>query len=312
MMIHQRNEPTFCKSLIESNDRPFLQRTVQHGVASGQISRDLADQIQDQAVQISHKLITMQATDFGAVGMQKEIERGVRSLSVGLEYAANQDLHKATRLLIKNPLVKFFQIGNTLIGQLQDLAMKTVKSCRLTPPAEAMETEPICVYNAYESKFLEVLAAGEMTIGRADAALTALSPHPWVISCLADIEIANHQIDNLNLRFDYLRALPQSQIFSIKQELDAKIDPAKQITSALIANLILFQVVDFDNTALEELCVMEQNTEASLLEEDEDIADEIRAQLSEWIKTLFDNQSEAVRDYIRQYWQFCWKQICLE
>jgi len=312
MMIHQRNEPTFCKSLIESNDRPFLQRTVQHGVASGQISRDLADQIQDQAVQISHKLITMQATDFGAVGMQKEIERGVRSLSVGLEYAANQDLHKATRLLIKNPLVKFFQIGNTLIGQLQDLAMKTVKSCWLTPPAEAMETEPICVYNAYESEFLEVLAAGEMTIGRADAALTALSPHPWVISCLADIEIANHQIDNLNLRFDYLRALPQSQIFSIKQELDAKIDPAKQITSALIANLILFQVVDFDNTALEELCVMEQNTEASLLEEDEDIADEIRAQLSEWIKTLFDNQSEAVRDYIRQYWQFCWKQICLE
>lgn len=312
MMIHQRNEPTFCKSLIESNDRPFLQRTIQHGVASGQISRDLADQIQDQAVQISHKLITMQATDFGAVGMQKEIEHGVRSLSVGLEYAANQDLHKATRLLIKNPLVKFFQIGNTLISQLRDLATKTVKSCRLTSPAKEVETEPICVYNTYESEFLEVLATGRMTIERADSALTTVSPRPWIISCLVDIEIANQQIDNLNLRFAYLRALPQSQIFSIEQELDTKVDPARQITSALISNLILFQAVDFDNTALDALRTIEQNTEASLLEEGEDISDEIRAQLSEWIETLFANQSEAVRDYIRRYWQFCWKQICLE
>ena len=107
-------------------------------------------------------------------------------------------------------------------------------------------------------------------------------------------------------------ALPQSQIFSIEQELDTKVDPARQITSALISNLILFQAVDFDNTALEALRTIEQNTEASLLEEGEDISDEIRAQLSEWIETLFANQSEAVRDYIRRYWQFCWKQICLE
>ena len=77
--------------------------------------------------------------------------------------AANQDIDKAPGLMSKNPLVKFFQIGNTLITQLKQRATKTIESCRICPPTlgeipkTIIELKPILCYNAYESDFLESL-----------------------------------------------------------------------------------------------------------------------------------------------------------
>ncbi len=86
MLSQNQNKLELLQSL-ESNtgDSLFLHRVIRNGVLSGQISRSLADQIQDQVIQISHKLIKMRTTDFGARSLQQAVEQGIRFLSLGLD-----------------------------------------------------------------------------------------------------------------------------------------------------------------------------------------------------------------------------------
>jgi len=309
MLSQNQNKLELLQSL-ESNtgDSLFLHRVIRNGVLSGQISRSLADQIQDQVIQISHKLIKMRTTDFGARSLQQAVEQGIRFLSLGLDYAANQDIDKAPGLMSKNPLVKFFQIGNTLITQLKQRATKTIESCRLCPPTleeipkTIIDLKPILCYNAYETDFLENLEEEQITIQKAEVALCGLQISPRPISHLLDLNVANQQIDNLFHRLVYFRSLPKLQLFSSHRISDGELDEPKRITSALIINLLLFEVVDFDNKASEKY----QKTHCSLsLPEKRSIEAETGTELSKWVDHLFSDLPAPTQDYIKQYWQHC-------
>ena len=309
MLSQNQNKLELLQSL-ESNtgDSLFLHRVIRNGVLSGQISRSLADQIQDQVIQISHKLIKMRTTDFGARSLQQAVEQGIRFLSLGLDYAANQDIDKAPGLMSKNPLVKFFQIGNTLITQLKQRATKTIESCRICPPTlgeipkTIIDLKPILCYNAYENDFLESLEEEQITIQKAEVALHGLQSSHRPISHLLDLNIANQQIDNFFHRLVYFRSLPKMQLFSSHRISDGELDEPKRITSTLITNLVLFGVVDFDNRALEKY----QKIHSSLPSpEKRSIEVETGIKLSKWVDQLFSDLSSSTQGYIKQYWQYC-------
>ncbi len=313
MLNQNLNSLEHFKPLDSTNDLLFLHRAVQHGTFSGQISRSLADQIQDQAVQISHKLITMRTTDFGTESLKKAVEQGIRFLSLGLAYATTEDLNKATDLIIKNPLVKFFQIGNTLITQLKKRATQTIESCQLHPPildkipAPITQLKPIFGYNAYEEDFLEGLKNEQITIRKAEIALVKPTISPRPICHLTDLNIANQQIDYLLWRLIYLQSLPKLELFCNHRIVDGELDELKKITLSLITNLLLFGVVDFDDNAWEEY--RETKTSPSSAWGKLTSKAETETQLSEWVNRLFSDLSNPVRDYINQYWQHCWQSL---
>ena len=313
MLNQNLNSLEHFKPLNSTKDLLFLHRAVRHGTFSGQISRSLADQIQDQAVQISHKLITMRTTDFGTESLKKAVEQGIRFLSLGLAYATTEDLNKATDLIIKNPLVKFFQIGNTLITQLKKRATQTIESCLLRPPtldkipATITQLKPIFGYNAYEGDFLEGLKNEQITIRKAEIALVKPTTSSQPICHLTDLNIANQQIDYLLWRLIYLQSLPKLELFCNHRRVDGELDELKKITLALITNLLLFGVVDFDDNSWKEY--RETKTSPASAWGKLTNKAETETQLSEWVHRLFSDLSHPVRDYINQYWQHCWHSL---
>ena len=108
-----------------------------------------------------------------------------------------------------------------------------------------VEQEKIPAYNEWERDFLELIIQRKLAIDAAQISLYQLSPNPQSLTSLAGINSANQQLDYINYRLGYLQALPQEEIFAIDYPPDADGDTARQITIALMVNLVLYREVDF-------------------------------------------------------------------
>ena len=101
--------------IIGYENRLFLAKVISHGVDTDEISLERVEEMKQEVAEISHKLVAIKADDFSSnFEIKHHVRTGIEMINLGLEHGSQRDITKATRLLNKNHLVKFFQIGNSL------------------------------------------------------------------------------------------------------------------------------------------------------------------------------------------------------
>ena len=292
-------------ALTHYDSRLFLAQTLVHGQNTGQISPIHLDKIHHDIASLAQKLIAIKVEDLSSRSeIRGQIQEAFTLTSLGLEYGCEGSLDKSVRLLNSNRLVKFFQIGNTLVDKLVERARNTLEKAILISPAiQTVEQEKIPVYNEWESDFLASISERKLTIDTPQISLNQLSANPRSLISLADINSANQQLDYINLRFSYLQALPQEKIFAVDYPPDADGDTARQITIALMVNLVLYRDVDFhlDEEDLDNFWDIAYDIEGCTIKKtSQDL-------LLNWIQSYMDvaGQPEEVKTYAVEYWRYC-------
>ena len=292
-------------ALTHYDSRLFLAQTLAHGQNTGQISPAHLDKIHHDIASLAQKLIAIKVEDLSSRSeIRGQIQEAFTLTSLGLEYGCEGALDKSVRLLNNNRLVKFFQIGNTLVDKLVERSKSTLEKAVLIAPAmQAVDQEKIPTYNEWESDFLESILDRKLAIDAAQISLNQLSANPRSLMSLTDINIANQQIDYINLRFNYLQALPQEKFFAVDYPPDAESDTTRQVTIALMVNLVLYREVDFrlDEEDLDNFCNIAYDIEDCTVKK---VSQDL---LLEWIRSYMDvvGQSEEVKRYAVEYWKYC-------
>lgn len=292
-------------ALTHYDSRLFLVQTLEHGQETGRISPAHQDKIHHDIASLAQKLIAIKVEDFSSrTEIREQIREAFTLTSLGLEYGCEGVLDKAIRLLNSNRLIKFFQIGNTLVDKLVERSQNTLEKAVLTSPAmHTVEPESIPAYNEWERDFLELVVERKLAIDAAQLSLYQLSANPRSLMSLADINIVNQQIDYIDHRFSYLQALPQEEIFSVDYPPDTESDTARQITTALMVNLALYREVDFhlDEEDLDNFFNIAYDMEGCTVKEASE------ALLLGWIQQYMDvaGQPEKVKRYAVEYWKYC-------
>lgn len=292
-------------ALTHYDGRLFLAQTLAHGQKTGQISPTHLDKIHHDIASLAQKLIAIKVEDLSSRSeVRGQIQKAFTLTSLGLEYGCEGPLDKSVRLLNSNRLVKFFQIGNTLVDKLVERARNTLeKTVLISPAIQTIEQEKIPAYNEWESDFLESIIERKLTIDAAQISLNQLSANPRSLMSLADINIANQQLDYINLRFNYLQALPREKILATDYPPDAEGDIARQITIALMVNLILYREVDFhlDEEDLDNFRNIAYDIEGCTVKK---VSQDL---LFNWIRSYMEvvGQPEEVKKYAVEYWRYC-------
>jgi len=105
-------------NITECESQLFLAKVISHGVDTDEISLERVEEMKQEVAEISHKLVTIKADDFSSnFEIKYHVRTGIEMINLGLEHGSQKDIARATKLLNKNHLIKFFQIGNTLTKQ---------------------------------------------------------------------------------------------------------------------------------------------------------------------------------------------------
>ena len=292
--------------------RLFLAQALAHGDTFGGIPRERADTLYQNIAAIAHKLITMKTTDLSdQSGLRTQIQTAFTLTSLGLEYGSKGNLDKAVRLLCKNRVVKFFQIGNTLAEKLLDRARQLLQHGVILPPDrdEAgvlgttytdLETEGIQIYTQAEQEFLKALLTYRTTI-RSPQITIRDTDVPRVLIHLAEVNMIDQQLACIENRCHYVKALPLDNLFALDPPLSILPNPIEHLTLGLIVNLVLYRQVDFQ---------LDGDTRQDFYElvyVDGEIRQSLRQQLLDWIAQYLEqaHQSEPVKTYAVSYWDDC-------
>ena len=308
-------------ALASYDPRIFFIRVVSHGIDTHELSDADVDSINEQIAAISHILVRRKVRDFSS---QHEIINTLANAfclcSIGLEYSSMGDLLKATQLLLKNKIVKFFRIGNTLVNKLHRKATAVKQKSILFLPKRDFFSAPdeLELYSSLEKQFIEALLdENRIMIDHADMEIEVTVP-AQPIDSLADITIAEKMLDNLALRTEYIHYLFTDGI-DAEAMLDAEYNPIRKITQALIVNLALNQqVVEVSATSLhvesEDLVNFQKVCCDSATGK---INNAIRDFLLKWVETYFENRmlefgehDESVKRYAIEYWKYCIEKLC--
>ena len=292
--------------------RLFLAQALAHGDTFGGIPRERADTLYQNIAAIAHKLITMKTTDLSdQSGLRTQIQTAFTLTSLGLEYGSKGNLDKAVRLLCKNRVVKFFQIGNTLTEKLLDRARQLLQHGVILPPdrdeadglgitATDLETEGIQIYTQSEQEFLKALLTYRTTV-RSPQITIRDTDIPRALIHLAEVNMIDQQLACIENRCHYVKALPLDNLFALDPPLSIFPNPIEHLTLGLIVNLVLYRQVDFeldDDTRLDfyELAYV-----------DGEIRQSLRQQLLDWIAQYLEqtHQPEPVKTYAVSYWDDC-------
>lgn len=283
----------------------FLARTLLHGDALGRIDTEKSETLSEDIAALTHKLITMKVSDLSnEADLRTQIQTCFALTSLGLEYGSKGNLDKAVRVLLANPIVKFFQIGNTLTDNLLNRASYILEHAIIQPPETLshLDIDRIRIYNHAEAKFLDAISSHNTTITTAQVTVKENHP-PRPFTNLSDMEIIRQQLDYIEARGAYVQALPLENIFTVDPPFSIAIDPIQTLTISLMANLTLYYQPDLQ-------------LEAGTLADFRDIiydenSDEIRSpprqRLLDWIENYLeqDNQPDDVRKYTAAYWDAC-------
>ncbi|MCZ6680130.1 MAG: DUF6178 family protein [Candidatus Poribacteria bacterium] len=302
-------------ALAQYDNRLFFAQTLERGQEIGRISAEQVGEIHHDIAVLAHKLITIKVEDFSSQAeIRGQIQEAFALTSLGLEYGSQGGLDKSVRLLDKNRLIKLFQIGNTLVDKLAKRAQDTLRKSILISPETPMmritEREEIPTYNEREREFLDSASERKLVVDAPQVALDRLSSTPRMLASLADITIANRQLDYLNHRLNYLQALPQEKIFDAAYPPTTDSDTPRQITTALMVNLVLYREIDF-HLAPEDL---NNFRDIAYDAEHRAVGKTARALLIGWIGHYLDlaEQPKAVKIYTIEYWRYCLKQLEME
>ena len=292
--------------------RLFLARALAHGDTLGRIPHEQADVLYQSIAAIAHKLITMKTADLSdASALRTHIQTAFTLTSLGLEYGSKGDLDKAAQLLGKTRIVKFFQIGNTLMEKLLDRARYLLEHAVILPPSRDeerslgttytdLETEGIQIYTQAELEFLKALLIYRTSIRTLQVTIRDTdTPRPLLH--FAEVEMIDRQLACIENRCDYVKALPLDNLFALDPPLSIFPNPIEHLTIGLITNLVLYRQVDFqlDEDARQDfhqLAYVEGEVRASF-----------RQQLLDWIAKYLEQtqQPEPVKTYAVAYWDEC-------
>lgn len=292
--------------------RLFLAQALAHGDTLGGISREQADTLYQNIAAIAHKLITMKTSDLSdESALRTQIQIAFTLTSLGLEYGSKGDLDKAVRLLCKTRVVKFFQIGNTLTEKLLERVRHLLEHGVILPPTRDeeralgstytdMETESIQIYTQTELEFLKALLTYRTTIRTLQVTIRdADAPRAFIH--LAEVDMIDRQLANIENRCHYVQALPLENLFTLDPPLSIFPNPIEHLTLGLIVNLVLYRQIDFqlDEDARQDF--------HELAYVDGEIRESFRQQLLDWISQYLEqtHQPDAAKTYTVAYWNDC-------
>lgn len=283
----------------------FLARTLVHGDSLGKIDTEQSEILSEDIAALAHKMITMKVDDLSNQSeLRKQIETSYTLTSLGLEYGSKGNLDKAVNVLLANPIVKFFQIGNTLTDELLTKASEILANAFVHPPEhlEYLDLDSIRIYNHAEAEFLNALVSFTTTISNAQVVIT--NNHlPQSFNTLSNLEIIRQQLEYIEARWKYVQALPLDEIFTVDPPLSIEIDPIQKLSLNLMANLTLYFQPDFqiEPDTLDDF--------KDILYDDEvgEIRSTPRQRLLDWIENYLieDNRTEEVIKYAVLYWNAC-------
>lgn len=292
-------------ALVHYDSRLFLAQALEHGQKTGRISAAYLDKIHQDIASLAHKLIAIKVEDLSSgAEIRGQVQEAFALTSLGLEYGCEGILDTSVRLLKGNRVIKFFQIGNTLVDKLVERSQSTLeKAVLISPTLHTLEPERISAYNEWERDFLELIIDRKLAIDAAQISLYQLSTTPRSLVSFADINIANQQLDYIDYRLSYLQALPQENIFAVDYPPDIDCDTPRQITIALMVNLALYREVDFhlDEEDLDNFRNIAYDIEGCTLKKaSQDL-------LLNWIQGYMEvtGQPEEVKKYAVEYWKYC-------
>lgn len=287
----------------------FLARTMLHGDALGRIDSEKSESLSEDIAALAHKLITMKVADLSNESdLRAQIQIAFALTSLGLEYGSKGNLDKAVNVLLANPIVKFFQIGNTLSDKLLTKASHILENAIIEPDESLshLDIDSIRIYNHAEAKFLDALAANNTTITTAQVTIKNDHP-PRTFTNLSDMEIIRQQLDYIEARYSYVQALPLEDIFTIDPPLSIAVDPIQTLTLSLMANLTVYFQPDLQLEA----DTLSDFRDIIYDESIGEIREAPRQRLLNWIENYLeqDNQPEDVKKYTVAYWDACLQEM---
>ncbi len=287
----------------------FLARTILHGDSLGRIDSEKSETLSEDIAALAHKLITMKVADLSnEAELRAQIQTAFALTSLGLEYGSKGNLDKAVSVLLANPIVKFFQIGNTLTDKLLKKTSHILEHAIIEPDESLshLDIDSIRIYNHAEAEFLDALASYNTTISTAQVTIKNNHP-PRTFTNLSDMEIIRQQLDYIEARWTYVQALPLEDIFTIDPPLSIAVDPIQMLTLSLMANLTVYFQPDLQ---------LEANTLSDFRdiiydEGSGEIRESPRQRLLDWIANYLEqgNQPEEVKRYTVAYWDACLQEM---
>ena len=234
-------------ALAHYDSRLFLAQALEHGQKTGRFSPTYLDNIRQDIAALAQKLVAIKVENLSSdTEIREQVQEAFTLTSLGLEYGCKGVLDKSVGLLNGNRLIKFFQIGNTLVDKLVERSQNTLeKAVLISPTVHTVEQEPIPTYNEWEREFLELIIERKLAIDAPQISLYELSAPPRPLRSLTDVNIVDQQLEYIDHRLNYLRALPQEDIFTVDYPPDTDCDTPRQITIALMVNLALYREIDF-------------------------------------------------------------------
>ena len=305
--------------LIEYDPRLFLFRVLSELGQQDHIPIERIDELNRQIVAIMNKRSVMEPVDISKLSELRTVARDVvLRLNLGLEHGSKLDLLRAIHLLVRNDMIRFYQIGNTLMIKLKRDAKAIRQRARLTiaesgmvqigPHPEAVMEMPLL--SQAEEDFLSALIEENLIIGEVAVAFESTSEQKQPIEQLSQVEIADGMLKNLGFRLDYLQTLPlyliiKEKDFRYVENMEWSEDIAGKITCSMMVNLAInsgrhFCVTHDNIHKFSEDCI----TAVGIAEA---VEEKLLAWLIEYLETR--QATEAVIDYAYDYWMYWLDQL---
>ena len=308
-----------ANSLIEYDPRLFLFRALSELGGLENVPIERIDELNRQIVAIMNKRSVMEPVDISKLSELRTVARDViLRLNLGLEHGSKLDLIRARHLLIHNDMIRFYQIGNTLMTKLKHDAEALRQRARLTIAESGMAQvggHPEAVVempllSQIEEDFLSALIDENLIIGEVAAVIKSTNEQEQPIEQLNQVEIADGMLKNLASRLDYLQTLP---LYLITKEKNFRYiggaewseNLAGKITCGMMVNLAIeggkhFSVTLDNVRSFRKECIRADGISEAAEEK-------LLAWLIEYLET--HQATEAVIDYAYDYWMYWLDQL---
>ena len=306
-------------SLIEYDPRLFLFRALSELGELENVPIERIDELNRQIVAIMNKRSVMEPVDISKLSELRTVARDVvLRLNLGLEHGSQLDLIRARHLLIHNDMIRFYQIGNTLMTKLKRDAEALRQRARLTIAESGMVqigNHPEAVMempllSQIEEDFLSAVVDETLIIDEVTPVIKSKAESGQPIEQFRQVEIADGMLKNLCSRLDYLQTLP---LYFIIKEKDFRYvggaewseNLAGKITCGLMVNLAIEGGKHFSVTLDKVRRFREECVGADGISEA--VEEKLLAWLIEYLET--HQATEAVIDYAYDYWMYWLNQL---
>ena len=306
-------------SLIEYDPRLFLFRALSELGELEEVPIERIDELNRQIVAIMNKRSVMEPVDISKLSELRTVARNVvLRLNLGLEHGSKLNLIRARHLLVHNDMIRFYQIGNTLMTKLRRDAESLCQRARLTIAESGMvqvgghpeAVTEMSLLSQIEEDFLSAVIDETLIIGKVAVVIESKAEQGQPIEQLSQVEIADGMLKNIGLRLDYLQTLPlyflvKEKDFRYVESTGGSENLAGKITCGMMVNLAIESgkhfcvTLDSIRRFREECVTADEISEA--------VEEKLLAWLLEYLET--HQATEAVIDYAYDYCMYWLNQL---